>query len=372
MSKDKLKIYAMEIVLLLFLLLTLFESNIIPKFVLAVVLLIYMFISAFLLKKRKIISIYNKQVSILLIIFGFIYLAIFYLTGLYFGFYESIIKFNFGSLINYIIPTAVIIIASEVIRYIFISQQEKFSRVVTMIMMILIDLILYAGIYSFTNVDDLVMMLGFVLFASISCNLLYNYITVRFGYKGIIFYRMITILYVYFIPIVPNVYVFFRSFFRMLYPYFIYLILEYTYAKTNFAIPYKDKRKYVFTNAILLLIASGVIMLVSCQFRYGVLVIGSDSMAKKVDKGDVLFFEKYDKQQIKAGDVIVFKKGGMLIIHRVVDVKTVNNVRRYFTKGDANKTLDEGFVTDEEITGVSLFRIRYLGYPTIWIHDIFS
>ena len=372
MSKDKIKIYAMEIILLLFLLLTLFESNIIPKIVLAIVLLIYMVISAFLLKKRKIISIYNKQVTILLVIFGFIYLAVFYLSGLYFGFYESVIKFSLRSLINYIVPTAVIIISSEVIRYVFISQQEKFSKIVTMVMMVLIDLIVYAGIYNFTSVDDLIMMLGFVLFASISCNLLYNYITVRFGYKGIMFYRLITVLYVYFIPIIPNVYVFFRSFFRMLYPYFIYLVLEYTYSKTNFAIPYKDKRKRVVSNALLLLVASSIIMLVSCKFRYGVLVIGSDSMTKEIDKGDVLFFERYDKQQIESGDVIVFKKGEMLIIHRVVDVKKVNNERRYFTKGDANKMLDDGYVTDKEISGVSLFRVKYLGYPTIWIHDIFS
>ena len=372
MSKDRIKIYAMEIILLLFLLLTLFESNIISKIVLAVILLIYMVISGFLLKKRKIISMYSRQVTVLLGIFGIIYLAAFYLLGLYFGYYEAPIKFSFWSIINYIIPTAVIIITSEIIRYIFISQQDKFTRGVTVAVMILIDLIVYAGIYDFTKLNDVVTVMGFVLFSSISCNLLYNYITVRFGYKGIILYRMLTVLYAYFIPIIPNVYIFFRSFFRMIYPYFIYLVLEYTYSKTNFAIPYEDKKMHVIGNFILLLLASVAIMLISCQFKYGLLVVGSGSMSGKLNKGDIVFFERYEKQEIETGDVIVFKKAGIQVVHRVVDVKKVNNKFRYFTKGDANPTLDEEYVTEDEISGVLLFKIKYFGYPTIWVHDIFS
>ena len=371
MNRDNKKIYMIEFFLLVFLLFTLFESNI-SKIVLAVILLIYMFISSFLLKKRKIISMYNKQVTILMTIVGIIYLAIFYLSGLYFGFYESPVKLSLWSTIHYIIPISVIIITSEIIRHIFISHQEKFSKIITVIMMILIDLIIYAGIYDVTKLDDFITVMGFILFSSISCNLLYNYITSRFGYKGIIIFRMLTILYAYIIPIVPNVFIFFRSFFRMIYPYFIYLILEYTYSKTNFAIPYKNKKKYIIGNAILLVMASLIVMLISCQFKYGVLVVGSESMAKKIDKGDIIVYENYDDQKIEVGDVIVFEKNNILIIHRVVDIKNVNNKLRYFTKGDANRMLDEDYVTTDEINGISLFKIKYLGYPTIWINDIFS
>ena len=158
----------------------------------------------------------------------------------------------------------------------------------------------------------------------------------------------------------------------MLYPYFIYLILEYTYSKTNFAIPYKDKKKYIIGNAILLIIAGAIVMLISCQFKYGVLVVGSGSMSGVIDKGDIIVFEKYDKQEIETGDVIVFEKDDVTVIHRVIDIKKVNDKLRFFTKGDANKMLDEGYITTQEINGISLFRIKYIGYPTIWIHDIFS
>lgn len=371
MSKDKIRIYAMEIILLLFLFLALFESNIVSKIVLAVVLLMYMFVSAFLLKKRKVISMYNKQVSILLVILALIYLAIFYLLGLYFGFYPATVKFSLWSLFKYIIPMAVIIVSSEVIRYIFTSQPDKFSKAITMIIMVLVDLSVYTTIYDVSSVTDVVTVLGFVLFASISCNLLYNYIVVRFGYKGIILYRLITVLYVYFIPIIPNVYLFFRSFFRMVYPFFIYLLLEYTYSKTNFAIPYEDKRNHAIGTALLLFVACGIIMLISGQFRFGALVVGSGSMSGKINKGDILIYERYDKQELEVGEVIVFKKAGVSVVHRIIDIKIVNNETRYITKGDANQVLDEGYITDSDILGVSLFRFKYLGYPTIWLHEMF-
>lgn len=371
MSKDKIRIYAMEIILLLFLFLALFESNIVSKTLLAVVLLGYMFLSAFLLKKRKVISMYNKQVSILLVVLALIYLAIFYLLGLYFGFYPATVKFSLWSLFKYIIPMAVIIIASEVIRYIYTSQPDKFSKVTTMIMMVLVDLCVYATVYDITSVTDVVTVLGFVLFASVSCNLLYNYIVVRFGYKGIIFYRLITALYVYFIPVIPNVYLFFRSFFRMVYPFVIYLLLEYSYSKTNFAIPYEDKRNHAIGTALLLAVSCGIIMLVSGKFRFGTLVIGSGSMSCKINKGDILVYERYDKQELEIGEVIVFEKAGIPIVHRIIDMKIVNNEARYITKGDANQVLDEGYITDSDIKGVSLFRFKYLGYPTIWLNEMF-
>ena len=42
------------------------------------------------------------------------------------------------------------------------------------------------------------------------------------GDKPIIIYRLMTVLYVYLIPIIPDVLVFFRAILRMLYPYIIY------------------------------------------------------------------------------------------------------------------------------------------------------
>lgn len=238
--------------------------------------------------------------------------------------------------------------------------------------MILLDLIIYAGVYDVTKINDFFTVVGFILFASISCNLLYNYINVRYGKIPIIVYRLVTILYVYFIPITPNVFVFFRSFLRMLYPYIIYLILEYTYSKSNFAVAYKNKRKTIISTTISGILLISLVMLISCKFKYGALVIGSGSMTGSLNKGDAIIYEQYENQNIQEGDIIVFKEKGMQIIHRVVDIKNVNGEYRYFTKGDANQTLDEGYRTKNDIIGITKLRVLYIGYPTIWLRDMFS
>jgi hypothetical protein len=107
--------------------------------------------------------------------------------------------------------------------------------------MVLVDLVIYTGVYDITQFNDFVAVIGFVLFASVSCNLLYNYISVRYGKVGIIAYRLITVLYVYLIPVIPNMYIYFRSFLRMIYPYIIYLILEHTYSKSDFVVSYSER-----------------------------------------------------------------------------------------------------------------------------------
>lgn len=372
MKKDKLKIYSLELLLLIILFFALFVSNIFTRVVLSVVLSVFALITYFVIKKRQINSIYNKQVLILMTAFAFIYVVCLYGLGLYFGYYESSVKLSIWSIFNYIIPITLLIISSEVIRNIFIAQRNRSSKIISLLATVLIDLLIYAGIYDITTLDGFLTVIGFVLFASVSCNLLYNYVSARFGIKPIIVYRLITVLYVYIIPLTPDIYVFFRSFLRMLYPYLIYLVLEYTYARSNFAVAYKDKRKNVVGTSILIVIMTLLIMLVSCQFRYGILVIGSESMTGEINKGDAVVFESYRKQNISKGQVIIFEKEGIRVVHRVVEIKNVNNEFRYFTKGDANDRNDSGYVTRKEIVGVTKFKIKYIGYPTLWMKDIFS
>lgn len=382
MKKDKIKIYALEILLIIFLFFAIFTSNMINRITLSIVLLIYMLLSKRILKNKKVKSIYNNQIIIWMIIFSFIYIGLFYLMGLYFGFMHSKILFSVKTIFKYILPISIIIISSEIIRNTFLTQNGKIivkkigtinlTSFLTFIIMILIDFIIYNGIYNLSTLDDFLVALGFVLFASISCNLLYNYISVRYGEKCIIIYRLITILYIYIIPIVPDVYIFFQSFLRMLYPYLIYLFLERNYSKYDFIISYKDKKKEIVKNTLLIIILTLFIMLISCQFRYGILVIGSESMTGTINKGDAVIFQKYENQNIKKGQIIIFDYNGIKTIHRVEDIKRVNNINRYYTKGDANDKRDIGYVTDNKIYGLVNLKIKYIGYPTLWIRELFK
>lgn len=373
MKKDKFKIYGLEILLLIILLFALFMPNIFNRVCLAIFLLLYALLVKHAIKKRNITSIYKRDVTITLILFAIIYLIAFYLLGIFVGFYKNVITFKFSSIYKYIIPMIVIIISSETIRSVFLSQEKaKLSKILITSSMILIDLMVYVNIYNVNSREVFTDVIGFSFFASISCNLLYNYISSRYGNKGVIIYRLITVLYAYIIPIIPDVYVFFRSVFRIIYPYIIYLVIDYSFKKRNVAMEYMDSKKRIVSLGIATIIIFLVVMLISCKFRYGVIVVGSGSMTGALDVGDVVVFENYKSQKIKKDDVIIFNRDDIKYIHRVVKISLTNGEYRYYTKGDANLELDDGFVTKSDMVGVTKLRIKYIGYPSILLRNMFD
>ena len=78
MKKDKIKIFILESLLIIILFFALFASNIFTRSILAIIIGIYAFVTAYLLKSRRIISINKKYATILMFIFSLLYLGIFY------------------------------------------------------------------------------------------------------------------------------------------------------------------------------------------------------------------------------------------------------------------------------------------------------
>lgn len=374
MKKDKFKTYILELSLMFILIFALFVPNIFTKINLAIFLSIFSIITVFLLKKKNILSIHNKEVTIMMLIFAIIYLVAFYLMGIYYGYSRLAITFNVKTLLKYIIPISVIIISSEIIRTIFLSQKKvKFGKFITTVSMVLIDIILYINIYKINSSDDLMISIGFITFASISCTLLYNYISYRYGVTGIILYRLITTLYCYIIPITPNVYILFRSILRMIYPYIIYLVIDYTFKKRNIAMEYMNRKKKIVSFGVTLVLIITIAALISCQFKYGILVIGSGSMSGTIDKGDAIIYESYKEQSIKPGDIIVFNKNDIVFVHRVIELKN-NSIEglKIYTKGDALSEADSGYITKNDLIGIVKLKIKYIGYPSLWLRSAFE
>ena len=381
MRKDTIKIVLIELSLIIILVFALFVPKIFVRYALSGILLLLMLYLKFSYRTKSNKYIYGKQVNILMTIFGIVYLLVFYLLGLYFGFEKSVNSLTWWAFLRFIMPFTIIIISSEYIRKIFLSinapliikgKKINLSPFFTFISMVLIDLIIYTGVYDFSNLEDLLMALGFVVFASISSNMFFQYTTVRFGPKGIIIYRLITVLFIYILPIVPSMYIFFRSFLRMIYPFILYLILENTYAKSNLALSYRVRKKNIAITSVVLLIMTLLVMLISCQFKYGIVVIGSESMTGTIDKGDAIIYKRFDSGNIEKGQIIVFNSNGMRTIHRVIKKSNIDGEIRYETKGDANAYPDPELIKNDEIIGLVKIRIKYIGRLTLFVREMFE
>ena len=212
------------------------------------------------------------------------------------------------------------------------------------------------------------------MFASIANNMLFNYIIKKHrNCKAIIAYRIITTIYVYIIPIIPNMNLLFESIMRIIIPYIIFVILEKRYSKKEKQISTKLKTIDIVITSILVSIVTLMIMLISCKFKFGILVIGSGSMTGTINKGDAIIYEKLDKdKEIEIDDIIVFKREDVRIIHRVIDKRDNGNEIKYYTKGDANNNIDEGYRVEKEIIGKVKARIPYIGEATLMLNEIFK
>ncbi|MBP5204636.1 hypothetical protein J6Z48_03285, partial [bacterium] len=317
MEKDNKRLYFFQVVLLISLLVALYISNTITRVSLAVFMVIYAIVSNVFIKRKRFKSMHHKQVILLMTAMACIYIAVFYLMGFYFGYYKAPFKFSIGTIGKYILPITAILVSAEYIRNIFIMQKStiiikskklNISEILLFLSMIVVDILVYRTLYGrFTNYDQYLTLLGLIIFSSVSCNLLYNYVSRRYGQSSIISYRLITTLYYFIFPLIPNVYMFFRAFLRMIIPYLIFLFLERTYANTRTIISYREKRRNIITTSTLFIVLLLFIMLISCKFRYGMLVIGSGSMSGSIDKGDAVVYEDNHGQSINEDDVVVFK-----------------------------------------------------------------
>lgn len=374
MKNEKIRLYAVELSLIIFLLLAMMFSDIFTRKIISIILLVFMIISVILIKTKKIKSINNKQTTILLSAFGIIYIAIIYIIGIFTGFYRATVQFSLWSILNYIIPYIVIIVSSEIIRKTILLKESKKSQAIILVAMVILDVILWTNIYNLKTLKDYFTLMTFIIFSSIANNLLYNYIIIKYGnWNAIIIYRLITTLYMYIIPFLPDFHIFLEAIIRLIVPYIIYIILEQINGinkKAN-VIPVKQKYKEIIISTITFGIVAIIIMLISCEFKFGVLTIGSGSMTGTINKGDIILYERYDEnEQIKTGDIIVFQNEDLRIVHRVVDQRNLGDEIRYYTKGDANAQEDDGYRIRKDVIGKVHARIPYIGYLTLFVNDI--
>lgn len=89
-------------------------------------------------------------------------------------------------------------------------------------------------------------------------------------------------------------------------------------------------------------------------------IVLSGSMEKEIKTGAVAYADTKAKvEDVKIGDIIVFKLDKAFVTHRVVKINENNT---FTTKGDANKTEDLAPVKFENFRGKTIFSIPYIGY----------
>ena len=295
-----------------------------------------------------------------------------YLLGIVLGFNHGYL-INANNIIYSIIPIIVIVVISEYLRYIIVKHSYTNIKAVVVFTLLLscfqILLELNPRVLS-TSYDRFVFICTIVM-PIVAENFLCSYLVYHSDVSSSILFKLIVELYMYVIPIVPDLghYIYAAS--KVIIPYIIFYIVN-----KNLLQQEESKRTFADNNKRILIIpvvifAIVLVILVSGIFKYKLIAVASNSMADIFYRGDAVILEYTEPDEIEIGDILVFTYEGKVITHRVIGIEKVNSKLMFNTKGDANDSPD-GFITSEdEVIGKVDYVIKYIGFPTLWANELF-
>ena len=371
MTRDKKILMSVSVIIFLILLFTLLIPYSLIRVIASIILVICAYLTHILIKKRSILSINKRQVLCIMLVVGLLYVSLFALSGISFGYYLSLNVINYDTITKEIIPSIIIITSVEIIRRILLAQDNRFVTIISYFIGVFSEIIIFTNIASIKTFGIFMDLMGMVLLPSITANILYTHVSKNYGSLPNIIFRVILSLYAYFLPFDVGTPESLIAVVKVMLPLMVYYFIYALYTNKNRQKVQKKNLFFYIIPCTVFLIMIFMAMIISCKFRYGLLVIGSESMAGELNKGDAIIYEQYNNQDIQEGQIIVFNKDNMQVIHRVVEIKNINGQKLYFTKGDANEDLDVGYIVDNDIIGVLKFKILYIGYPSLWMREIF-
>ena len=248
-----------------------------------------------LLRKRSIHSYNKNQVLLIVIVFAMLFLTLYYVTGLEFGFVVSDKgRFTLPSFVKNVIPTALIIVACEIIRETLTAQKTWAAIPISYAIGIAAELVCAGGVPDLRTSYLVADFFGLTLLPAFTANVLYTYISKRYGMVPNTAYRLIMTLYVYFIPATSDVPRAIHAFFLLILPIIIRAFIATLFEKKKrFALKKEGKLGIVALGISVLLMLS-FILLITCQFRFGMVVIATDSMTGQINRGDAVVYEQYE------------------------------------------------------------------------------
>ncbi len=138
-----------------------------------------------------------------------------------------------------------------------------------------------------------------------------------------------------------------------------------------------NQRSEITKTGFIILIVMGATLASFGAFSFAMgtssplVVVESKSMIPTLDVGYLLVLQSRAPDKIYLNDIIVFNTDyhDKPIVHRVKEIQIVDGEYRYFTQGDNNTLRDQGYRVYEDIIGVVVTAVPYIGYVTLFLHE---
>ena len=319
----------------------------------------------------------KKEVIQYILIAVIVYILTYMISGLFITFgnnpYFTTVK---GFLIN-LWMFGTVIISKEYIRYRLINNVYENDKKEIAILVSLIYIIIEIELNKYINTKiTLLFALKDIcqnLIPLIAKNVLYSYISMKSDWKPASIYELFTKLYLWLSPILPNAPWIMVAIIETTIPTILFFYIRYANSKNSEIKSRQEIENVNPKNSIPLV----VLVILVIWFTIGVfpvkpIAVASGSMEKELYVGDVVIVKKCNANDIVNGDIIQYQMKGYTVIHRVIEKKQKNGEYYFTTKGDNNPSEDKESVKEDQVLGKVIFKVKYLGYPAIWLNIIQS
>lgn len=301
-----------------------------------------------------------------------IYIIIYSLSGIFLTYGKNPYLTTISGMVTNLWIFGIEIIAREYIRYQLIQNvygKDK-TKVAMLLSVIYIigDIELWKLTINKFNIAFIFKIIAQLMLPSICNNLLCSYIVINASFYSAILYNLLINLYFWVAPILPNSPWIMNAIIDSSIAIVLFLYIRYAKYKSSRFITKQELKDSNPKNIIILII----LVILAILFAIGIfpikpIAIATGSMENELMVGDVAIIQKMNANKIIVGDIIEFTKDNHSVVHRVIQKKQKDGILYFITKGDNNDTADSGYVTEKQVIGKVIFKIRYIGYPAIWL-----
>ena len=336
--------------------------------------IIYLFAAIKLLGYRKDkMTILTRNILKVVVFHLLLIFVAMYGVGFFVGFLKNSYSRATFTLFDNIFGPLLVVILIEIIRYVIIWANKDRKYIIILFTLALIIFECFTGIRSidFSDWSIVFRTTATIILPVIVKNIMLSYICFHVGYKLPILYRIVMDLYIFVVPVVPDLGEYVNSMILISLPLMIYIssfgMVDYHTGKEE---PVLNSSNFDILDIPITVVLIVVVCLISGIFPHFMIGVGSDSMSPAINKGDAVIIKKVNNAStLKEGDVIAYKKGKLVIVHRIVAFEEKNGKTLIITKGDANGGNDPNKVKESQVRGVVEVRIPYIAYPTVALNE---
>lgn len=319
----------------------------------------------------------NKTQSLLIVLI--IYIILYFLSGLIFGFERTPYSKDILSVLLNLWSFGSIIILQEYVRLQLVKNENKkmYSLILTTLVFFVLNLNYSNFLDNFTDFKTIFIYASSVLLPAIAESAVLTYLIYTSGVKASIIYRLFVTIPPFLIPIVPSLDWFVTAVVGVVLPLAVYIYINYVNVVKNERLSRGERKRYspvvyIPVFALIAVFAAFVMGL----FKYQPVAVLSGSMSPTFNRGDAVIINKLTKQEkneLKKGDIIQFISGTRYVVHRIYKVTNDEYGNKAFiTKGDHNNAPDSDMVSLDNVIGKVSFSVPLIGYPSVWLTGVIS